>query len=103
MSAGSKLCCALADTAKMPVTVTVTRKQRSSSPFAPVESFLLAKVNIGERGRCGDIDQVITDLCLPTAGFNLKFRVDSNPVTARRCPAGGLAVTRNSRVPGHRQ
>ena len=28
-------------------------------PFAPVESFLVAKVSIGERRRCGDIDRVV--------------------------------------------
>ena len=31
----------------------------SFCPFAPVESFFVAKVSIGERGLCGDIDRVV--------------------------------------------
>ena len=38
------------------------KKEAASSfcPFAPVESFLVAKVSIGERRCCGDIDRVVT-------------------------------------------
>ena len=39
------------------------RKEAASSsfcPFAPVESFLVAKVSIGESRCCGDIDRVVT-------------------------------------------
>ena len=32
----------------------------SSCPFAPVESFLVAKVSIGVRRCCGDMDRVVT-------------------------------------------
>ena len=32
----------------------------SFGPFALVESFLAAKVSVGERRRCGDIDRVVT-------------------------------------------
>ena len=32
----------------------------SFCPFAPVQSFLVAKVSIGERRCCGDIDRVVT-------------------------------------------
>ena len=30
----------------------------SFCPFAPVENFLVAKVNVGERRRCGDVRHV---------------------------------------------
>ena len=38
------------------------KKEAASSfcPFAPVESFLVAKVGIGERRCCGDVDRVVT-------------------------------------------
>ena len=38
------------------------KKEAASSfcPFAPVESFLVAKVGIGECSCCGDIDRVVT-------------------------------------------
>ena len=32
----------------------------ANCPFAQVESFLVAKVSIGDRGGCGDIERVVT-------------------------------------------
>ena len=40
----------------------------SSCPFAPVESFLVAKVSIGVRRCCGDIDRVVT--ACPSTGHD---------------------------------
>ena len=39
----------------------------SFCPFAPFESFLVAKVSIGERRRCGDFDRVVTGPLLARA------------------------------------
>ena len=57
------------------------KKEAASSvchgPFVPVESFLVARVSIGERSCCGDIDRVachVTTACSAPKGC-----IDSHP------------------------
>ena len=44
------------------------KEAASSCPFARVESFLVAKVSIGERRCCGDVDRVVRRPILAALG-----------------------------------
>ena len=59
-------------------------------PAAPVESFLVGKISVGKRSRCGGIDPSVSHRCLPTG----------RPGARPRPPFRVVLVDRTTELPG---